>query len=168
MFDAPAETYLPTPSQHWRLINHHRAAIALPASFLVQDYAAKFFVPYAIALGPVKGYANLGDFTPSEIVDASLLDVAAKVNFEIDPENPYASAFTGHVRIEYVDGSVQETSQGHMRGGVVEPLTRDEIDAKFCVNVAFGHSSDEQRLLDICYGIGAMEGDFSVIRGFRV
>ena len=28
-FDAPAETHLPTSLQPWRLINHHRAAIAL-------------------------------------------------------------------------------------------------------------------------------------------
>ena len=132
------------------------------------DYAAKFSVPYGIALGLVKGHATLGDFTPGEINNSILLEVASKVGFEIDPENPYPAAFTGHIRIEYVDGSIQEISQGHMRGGVVEPLTRDEIDSKFCANVAFGDSSDEKRLLDICNRIGAMEGDFSIIRGLRL
>lgn len=131
------------------------------------DYAAKFSVPYGVALGLVRGQATLGDFTPEGISDPTLLEIASKVSFEVDPDNPYPAAFTGHVRIDYKDGHVEEFSQGHMRGGVVEPLTRDEINAKFRANVAFGNIPDADRLLDICNRIGAMDGDYALIRGFR-
>ena len=101
------------------------------------------------------------------IADPALLEIAGKVVFEVDPDNPYPAAFTGHVRIDYEDGSAEEISQGHMRGGVVEPLTRAEIDAKFRANVAFGNMPDADRLLDICNRIGAMDGDYTLVRGLR-
>jgi 2-methylcitrate dehydratase PrpD len=131
------------------------------------DYAAKFSVPYGVALGLVRGHADLADFTPDGIADQALLDIAGKVGFEVDPDNPYPAAFTGHIRIDYDDGSFEEIAQGHMRGGMVEPLTREEIDAKFRANVAFGQMGNADALLDISNRIGAMEGDYTLIRGFR-
>jgi 2-methylcitrate dehydratase PrpD len=131
------------------------------------DYAAKFSVPYGVALGLVRGHADLGDFTPEGIIDPGLLDIAQKVGFEVDPDNPYPAAFTGHIRIDYTDGRVEEIAQGHMRGGMVEPLTRDQIDAKFRANVAFGQMENADALLAICDSIGAMQGDYTVIRGLR-
>ncbi|MDG1378265.1 MAG: MmgE/PrpD family protein [Yoonia sp.] len=131
------------------------------------DYAAKFSVPYGVALGLVRGRASLADFTPDGIADPKLLDIAGKVGFVVDPENPYPAAFTGHIRIDYDDGSVEEVNQGHMRGGIVEPLTRSEIDAKFRANVAFGKLENADALLAICNQIGAMEGDFTLIRRLR-
>ncbi|MFT7059416.1 MAG: 2-methylcitrate dehydratase PrpD [Pseudorhodobacter sp.] len=131
------------------------------------DYAAKFSVPYGVALGLVRGHADLADFTPEGIADPALLQIAGKVGFEIDPENPYPAAFTGHIRIDYDDGSVAEISQDHMRGGIAEPLTRAQIDAKFRANLAFGQMENADALLGICNQIGAMEGDYKLVRGFR-
>lgn len=132
------------------------------------DYAAKFSVPYGVALGLVRGHADLADFTPDGIADFALLDIAGKVSFEVDPNNPYPAAFTGHIKIDYDDGSVEEISQGHMRGGMVEPLSRVQIDAKFRANVAFGKLATADALLAICDQIGAMKGDFKLIRGLRI
>lgn len=131
------------------------------------DYAAKFSVPYGVALGLVRGRADLADFTPDGIADPALLAIADKVGFEVDPDNPYPAAFTGHIRIDYDDGSVEEISQGHMRGGIVEPLSREEIDAKFRANVAFGQMEKADALLEICNQIGAMKDDYTLVRGLR-
>jgi 2-methylcitrate dehydratase PrpD len=127
-------------------------------------YAAKFSVPYGVALGLVRSHADLGDFTDAAVTDAALLDVAGKVFFEVDPDNLYPAAYTGHVRIHYTDGSVEEAEQDHMRGGVKEPLSRDEIDAKFCANAIFGGHEAPNDVLDICNRIAAMQGDFTLIR----
>lgn len=62
------------------------------------------------------------------------------------------------MRIEYENGAVDEADQGHMRGGIEEPLTREEIDAKFRANVAFGGHGDVGALLDACSRIGRMSG----------
>ena len=126
-------------------------------------YAAKFSTPFGVALGLVRGHADLGDFTEEAIRDPELLRLCEVVDFEIDPDNPYPAAFTGHVRIEYEDGRIEEAEQGHMRGGVEEPLTRAEIDAKFRANVAFGGHGNADALLAACDAIAAMKGGHEMI-----
>jgi hypothetical protein len=54
-----------------------------------------------------------------------------------------------------------------MCGGIVEPLTRNQIDAKFRANVAFGQMENAEALLAICDSIGAMQGNYTVIRGLQ-
>lgn len=127
-------------------------------------YAAKFSTPYGVALGLIRGQAALGDFTDDSIVDQALLDVAGKVDFEIDPENPYPNAYTGHVRIEYANGFIEEAEQHFMRGGIKQPLSRSEIDQKFSNNLAFGGADRRDDLLDICNRIGQMQGDYRMIK----
>jgi 2-methylcitrate dehydratase PrpD len=94
-------------------------------------YAGKFSQPYCIAAALVRGNVGLGDFTDAAVEDARVRDVAAKVRYRIDPQNPYPSAFTGHIRATLADGSVIEERQPHFRGGANEPLTRADIEDKF-------------------------------------
>ena len=78
-------------------------------------YAAKFSVPFGIALGLHRGRADLADFTAAAIADPGLLALAGKVEYVIDADNPYPAAFTGHVRLRYKDGRVDEARQGFLR-----------------------------------------------------
>jgi len=107
-------------------------------------YAGKFSSPYCIAAGFVLGHAGLEAFTEERVRDPRLLALAAKVRYEIDPGNPYPDRFTGHVRVKLKDGSTVEERQGHMRGGVEEPLTRKDIEEKFRLNCAYGGWSAAQ------------------------
>ena len=129
------------------------------------DYAAKFSVPFGVALGLVRGHADLGDFTLESVNDRELLYIAGLVDFEIDPANPYPDTYTGHVRLNYEDGRVEEIEQLFMRGGAQAPLTREEIDQKFRANVNFGgYEADESdTLLEVCNRISRMQGDYSLI-----
>lgn len=102
------------------------------------EYAAKFSTPYNIAVAFITGDAGLGAFTPEKVRDERILALASKVRYVIDPDNPYPRAFTGHVRMTLRDGRVVEERQPHIRGGVYEPLTRDEIEQKFLRNCEFG------------------------------
>ena len=70
--------------------------------------------------------------------DERILALAAKVRYVVDPNNPYPSAYTGHVRMTLKDGRVFEERQPHIRGGVHEPLSRAEIERKFRGNAAYG------------------------------
>ena len=81
----------------------------------------------------------------------------------MDPQNPYPDTFTGHVRIEYADGRIEEAVRSHMRGGVDEPLSRSEIEAKYRANLAFGGHSDADRVLVAVRAIAAGEGDYRLI-----
>ena len=105
-------------------------------------YAGKFSSPYCIATGFVRGNVGLSDFTDAAVKDPAVLAVAAKVRYQIDPNNPYPKNFTGHIRATLRDGSVVEERQPHMRGGAQEPLTRADIEQKFLLNVKHGGWSD--------------------------
>src|SRR5712672_688214 len=101
-------------------------------------YAAKFATPYLLATGFVHGGVGLGAFTEAAIRDSGVLALAAKVKYVIDPENPYPSNYTGHVRAVMKDGSVVEERQPYLRGGAQEPLTRQDVVDKFALNAQHG------------------------------
>ncbi len=101
-------------------------------------YAAKFSTPYCIAAGFLRGNVGLGDFTDDAVRDPAVRALAAKVRYEIDPQNPYPKNFTGHIRATLRDGRVVEERQPHMRGGAHEPLTRGDIMQKFLLNARHG------------------------------
>ncbi len=107
-------------------------------------YAGKFSTPYCIAAGFILGHAGLDAFTEERVRDPRLRKLAGKVRYEIDPNNPYPDRFTGQVRVKLKDGRVLEERQGHMRGGVEEPLTRADIEEKFRLNCAYGGWSAAQ------------------------
>ncbi|HXL74875.1 MAG TPA: MmgE/PrpD family protein [Burkholderiales bacterium] len=107
-------------------------------------YFAKFSQPYCIAAGFVLGHAGLEAFTEERVRDERLRSLAAKVRYEIDPDNPYPDEFTGHVRARLKDGRTLEERQGHLRGGRNEPLSRADIEEKFRLNCAYGGWSAAQ------------------------
>jgi 2-methylcitrate dehydratase PrpD len=101
-------------------------------------YAAKFSQPYCIAAGFVLGHAGLEAFTEERVRDPRLRTLAAKVRYEIDPDNPYPNEFTGHVRVKLKNGKILEERQPHIRGGTREPLSRADVEEKFRLNCAYG------------------------------
>jgi 2-methylcitrate dehydratase PrpD len=104
----------------------------------VNGYAGKFSTPYCIACGFLRGNVGLGDFDDVAVHDAAVVALAAKVRYQIDPQNPYPKNFTGHIRATLRDGTVIEERQPHMRGGAQEPLTRADLESKFRLNVVHG------------------------------
>jgi 2-methylcitrate dehydratase PrpD len=106
------------------------------------DYAAKFSAPFNVAVAFVTGSAGLEAFSEKTVRDPRILALAGKVRYIVDPNNPYPKAFTGHVKMTLKDGRVFEERQPHIRGGVHEPLSREDIEQKFRGNVAYGGWSD--------------------------
>jgi len=102
------------------------------------DYAAKFSTPFNIAVAFVTGGAGFEAFSERTVRDARILALAGKLRYVVDPHNPYPKAYTGHVRMTLGDGRVFEERQPHIRGGVHEPLSRDDIERKFRGNAAYG------------------------------
>jgi len=101
-------------------------------------YGAKFATPYLLATGFVHGGVGLGAFTEAAISDPSVLALAARVKYVIDPQNPYPNNYTGHIRATMKDGSVVEERQPYLRGGAQEPLTRQDVTGKFALNAQHG------------------------------
>jgi 2-methylcitrate dehydratase PrpD len=102
----------------------------------VSSYGAKFSLPYCIATMLIRGRAGLEEFTDQAIREPSVLALAKKVRYELDPSIDYPRHFSGHVKIRLSDGSVIEENQPHPRGGFEDPLPPEEIEAKFRANAS--------------------------------
>lgn len=133
------------------------------------SYSAKFSGPFAVALGLAEQAAGLEQFTEAKVRDPGLLALAARVRYEIDPENEYPRNYTGVVRVVLADGSVRPAHQPHLRGGVREPLGRAEIAAKFRANCAYGGWPDSttRRLEAWCERLFEQDdlGELAAFRG---
>ena len=102
------------------------------------DYAAKFSTPFNVAVAFVTGGAGFEAFSERTVRDERILGLAGKVRYRVDPDNPYPTSYTGHVKMTLKDGRVFEERQPHIRGGAHEPLSRAELEQKFRGNAAWG------------------------------
>ena len=98
------------------------------------SYGAKFSLPYCIAVMLIRGRAGLEEFTDNAIRDPSVLALAKKVRYELDPSIDYPRHFSGHVKMRLLDGRILEENQPHPRGGLEDPLPPEEIESKFRAN----------------------------------
>jgi len=131
-------------------------------------YAAKFSIPYAIAVGMLRGDAGLGEYEDAVVHDPAVRALAAKVRYVIDPDNPYPRTFTGHLRVTLKSGAVREASQDHFRGGREEPMSAQALEAKFVANCAYGGwDTDRARgALSVLRGlVAAPRVDLTALRG---
>jgi 2-methylcitrate dehydratase PrpD len=124
----------------------------------VNDYAAKFSAPFNIAVAFVTGGAGFEAFTERTVRDPRILALASRVRYEIDPNNPYPRAYTGHVRMILRDGRVFEERQPHIRGGVHEPLSREDIERKFRGNARHGGWDQARGERFLRFVAGAFDG----------
>ncbi len=101
-------------------------------------YAAKFSIPYAIAVALLKDNAGLGEYTDELAHSPELRALASKVHYTVDPANPYPKQFTGHVKATLTNGRVFEHHQAFFKGGVEHPLSEGDLRHKFHANCAHG------------------------------
>jgi len=97
-------------------------------------YEAKFSLQYSTAVMLVRGSAGLGAYSDDAIADPPVLDLARRVRYETKEYPTYPAAFPGGVRIRLRDGRVLEAELPHQRGGPENPLSADEVRAKFREN----------------------------------
>ena len=101
-------------------------------------YAAKFSMPFCMAVSFFDGDAGLNQFSDQRVNDPEVLRLAELISYKIDPENEYPRNYTGHIRVELRSGEFIEINQPHMRGGKHEPLTEKQITEKFVNNCIHG------------------------------
>jgi 2-methylcitrate dehydratase PrpD len=94
-------------------------------------YAAKFSLPYLVAVMLVKGRAGLAEFTDAAVRDPEVLRVAERVGYDLDATIDYPRQFVGDVTITLAGGQAVRERQDRPRGGPDAPLTRGELEAKF-------------------------------------
>ncbi len=131
-------------------------------------YAAKFSLPYLLAVMFVKGRASLAEFTNEAVRDSSVLEVAGKVGYELDGTIDYPRQFVGHVAVRLGDGSLLEERQDHPRGGPDSPMSRDEVEAKFRGNASLAvPDAQASRVISLVSDIAGQPDMHALMRSLR-
>ena len=98
------------------------------------DYDAKFSVPYVIAASLVAGRFGLAELEPAALGDPRILELAAKVGYEIDPRSGFPAHYSGEVVLHMTGGATLRHREQVNRGSAERPLSEAEIEAKFFDN----------------------------------
>jgi 2-methylcitrate dehydratase PrpD len=104
-------------------------------------YAAKFSGPFTVAAALLGG-SGLGvgpeDFTAEKTVDPEYLRLAGLVECHADPDatEAFPHQFPAVLQVTTRDGTTWEERIRHNRGGPDNPLSREELTAKFRLNAA--------------------------------
>jgi 2-methylcitrate dehydratase PrpD len=100
------------------------------------EYEAKFSLQYSTAAMLVHGRVGVRTYTPEEIDDPRVLALAAKVRYETKAYPTYPAAFPGGVRITLRDGRRLEADAPYQLGGPENPMSAEDVCAKFRENAA--------------------------------
>jgi 2-methylcitrate dehydratase PrpD len=112
------------------------------------DYEAKFSLQYSTAAMIVRGKVGVQDYTDEAIADPRVLDIAAKVRYEIKEYDSYPAAFPGGVVVKLKDGRELHADLPYQKGGPENPLSTDEVLAKFRGNAALALSDAQVALVE--------------------
>jgi 2-methylcitrate dehydratase PrpD len=98
-------------------------------------YDAQFSIPYVVALALVDGTVSLAGFTEAKLADPRIRRLCEKVEVlfdeKLDDEFKCTRSRPHTVEIELENGLVLSTSGRFPKGSPENPLTQDEVKAKF-------------------------------------
>jgi 2-methylcitrate dehydratase PrpD len=105
------------------------------------DSHARISLQYTIAEALHAG--RLGKTAYQDLQNDDILRLARRVKYYVDPSFPAPGRFKGEVHVTLHDGRVLSDTQEYNRGSAENPMTLDELRAKFDENAAGILSADE-------------------------
>jgi 2-methylcitrate dehydratase PrpD len=106
------------------------------------EYEAKFSLQYSTAAMLVHGRVGVRSYSAEEIGDPRVSALAGKVRYEVREYDSYPAAFPGGVRIALRDGRTLEADAPYQLGGPENPMSADQVRAKFRENAALALDDD--------------------------
>lgn len=94
---------------------------------------AQMSFQYLIAIALLKGEVFIDQFTDQQIQAENVLELARKVKVEVDEDidNVYPNKFSNKVKVILKNGDIYSTHIGHPKGSPENPLTFEQVKAKF-------------------------------------
>jgi 2-methylcitrate dehydratase PrpD len=112
------------------------------------DYDAKFSLPFSVAAALIDGHVDVSTFSAARLADPTLLRLAARVTYSVDPESPFPRTFPGHVIVRLDDGRTFEAHEASNRGGPDAPLPVEALIEKFRDNASRALPEAQVRTLE--------------------
>jgi 2-methylcitrate dehydratase PrpD len=106
----------------------------------VTAYDAKFSLPWCVAARIVHGRLDVRSFL-GDIAEPAVLALAAKVSYE-PWEGEITSVFAGGARVTGTDGTQDAVVNPAPRGAPGNPMSREDLLAKFTANATLSLSAD--------------------------
>jgi 2-methylcitrate dehydratase PrpD len=108
------------------------------------DSHGRVSLQYSVAEALYCGSLGKRAYRPENLNNPEILALARKVRYRVDPAYPGPGRFKGAVKIELSNGGVLEDIEEYNRGSAENPMTYEELRAKFDEN-AGGFLSTDQR-----------------------
>ena len=108
------------------------------------DSHARISLQYTVAEALYAGRLGRSAYSEESRASPAILALARRVTYVVDPTFPGPGRFKGAVRITMRDGRVIAETQEHNLGSVENPMSAEQLRAKFDENAA-GILSDPQR-----------------------
>jgi 2-methylcitrate dehydratase PrpD len=91
---------------------------------------------YSLAEALYRGELGKNAYGAESLGNAEIQTLTRKVGYHVDPKYPGPGQFKGAVTITMNDGRSFEEVEEFNRGSAENPMTHDELNAKFATNVA--------------------------------
>jgi 2-methylcitrate dehydratase PrpD len=111
------------------------------------DSHGRVSLQYTLAEALVLGRIDKDAYRPASLQDPRILGLADRVEYRIDPEFPGPERFKGAVAVVMKDGAIHRTVEEHNRGSAANPMSADDIVAKFDANAADVLAAPRRRAL---------------------
>lgn len=120
------------------------------------SYDAQFSIPYTVATALVRGRFGLAELDEAALRDETVLALAARVEYEVDPDSPFPAAYSGEVIVTLNDGRELRHREQVNRGGAGRPISNADVVAKFEANMQLVASAERAaKVREVVLGIGA-------------
>jgi 2-methylcitrate dehydratase PrpD len=120
------------------------------------SYDAQFSIPYIVAASLLRGRFSLAELEPDVLADPTILALADRVDYEVDPESGFPRYYSGEVIVRTRDGRTLRHREHKNRGCGDRPLSDADIVAKFSGNAARAlASAHAERVRDLVLGLEA-------------
>ena len=111
----------------------------------------------------------MADLADDCLVDPELLELAAKVSYQNDPNPTFPKYFHGEVIIQTKDGRTLRKREDVNRGADERPLAASEVEAKFRDNVALVAGSDvSDRVLNAVMSLPTTKNSRDFVEALRI
>lgn len=121
---------------------------------------AQFSLPYSVAVAICKGKAGVEEFREEVLADSTVLELAKKVRWEVDPlaEAAYPRSYPATLVAELKDGRKLQVHVDFPKGDPENPVTKEELLRKFHL-LTERHMSREkrERILDMVWNMDRVE-----------
>jgi 2-methylcitrate dehydratase PrpD len=112
------------------------------------EYEGKFSLQYSTAAMLVHGRVGVQTYTEEALADPATLELAKRVRYEVKDYPTYPAAFPGGVTVRTRDGRTLEADFPYQQGGPENPMSPEEVRAKFRENAALALSETAAQELE--------------------